>query len=589
MRLHRENIVPLALGLVVLVASGMSGDWSPWVEGFFGILMLLFVLFGRQQLSLGTSWASPNRWFAVFLVAVALASAWSANYYFSIRTWSIFFMGFVVFLVAQTLTPKHGGTLVRWFTGVAGVGAAWALVDQWRSGVSRAGGFLENANALGSYLIIALPLGVGIALHAKGRARWFWWVVTSIIAIALLRTYSLTGWVSLVVAAGLALALGGYRFVRARTVRWVAVSLLLIVCSVVGLRSVQLHSLRAGIRLDQVITAAHFENSFSQRWLFIRSSLDMVRTHPLVGVGAGAFQQVYPQYAHSLHEQPRYAHNAYLEVAAESGAVTGVLFIVLLVFVARAAGRRSAEGHADFPYFPWVALAVGASAVHALTDFGWHFPVVWFGFWILAGLLIGPSNHPQQRGDRIAVWVLGVLVVLLACRALGVAYSFTPFQRAETAMREGRPRDAARYFQQGLRWDPNPQRRNHLAEAQWQNAQGNADLLREASASIHQALRWAPTDYNAHRMAGRIALAQEDLNGADAAYRRAVTLDRSFHPDIAGEYMAFLIQHQRFADARRVAQDILSAYDANPWTNNPFVEGDVSAIRTALKSIEGKE
>lgn len=589
MRLHRENIVPLTLGLAVLVASAMSGDWSPWVEGFFGILMLLFVLFGRGRFSFGTSWASPNRWFAIFLVVVALASVASSNYYFSIRTWSISFMGFVVFLVAQTLPSKHAGNLVRWFTSVAAVGAAWALVEQWRSGVSRAGGFLENANALGSYLIITLPLAVGIALHARGRARWFWWVATGTIAIALLRTFSLTGWASLVVAAGLALAFGAYRFVRARTVRWAAVSLLLLVCSVVALRTVQLHSLRAGVRLDQVISAAHFESSFSQRWLFIRSSFGMVRTHPFTGVGAGAFQQVYPQYAHSLHEQPRYAHNAYLEITAESGAVAGALFIVLLFLLARAALQRNARGPADFPLAPWVALAVGASALHAITDFGWHFPVVWFGFWLLAGLLVRSSNHEQQRGDRVAVRVLGVLVLILLVRALGVAYSFTPFQRAESAMGEGRSSDAAKYFQQGLRWDPNPQKRNHLAEALWQNAQGNAAILREASTEIHQSLAWARADYNAYRMAGRIALAQKDLSAADAAYHRAVVLDGNFHPDIAGEYMAFLIQYARFADARRVAQDILSAYDANPWTNNPYVEGDLSAIRTALQSIEGKE
>ncbi len=586
MILHRESILPVSLVVAFLVATVIGGDWSPWVDAVLGILTLLLVIFSRHAHPLAGGWRSPTVWFLATFALAALTAVWSQQHYASVRNLTYLFIGFTTFIAAREIPGPYVPNVLRWvFVGGAG-SAAWALVSQFTEGADRAGGLLGNANALGAFLALVLPVGVAVALGSSRRWRIVSWFGVGVIAVALLRTYSYTAWFGLGLAAIIGIVIAGRRVVNVRRVVWSLGILLVLLGGVVGLRSVQLKSFQAGIRLDQVISGEHFRSSFSQRWHFAQSAVDMLIDRPFTGVGLGAYQISYPRYARTLFEQPRYTHNAYLEIAAEAGGLVALAFVGGFIILAMRVAERFRDLNADQRHLAWLSVAIGGSAIAAAVDFGWHFPAVWVAFFILAGLLAGPTTAPNRRAGFAVTSVMVVIALIVFVRGLGVAYAWTYFERADRALAHGEAESAVQTYAQGLRYDPDPTRRNQLAEALWVSAPGDAGALQRAREQLHRALAWAPTNYFTYRLLGRVEYSDRRYADAEHAFQKAVTYDNAFHLDIAGEYANFLISQKRLADAVAVVDKALAAYPEGSWSANPAYATDIVNMQTLRAGIQ---
>jgi len=112
------------------------------------------------------------------------------------------------------------------------------------------------------------------------------------------------------------------------------------------------------------------------RWQVWTEALPMFRDHPMVGIGAGAFADVFPLYRESAGPHPvRFAHaeNEALELLVETGVVgTALLGAAAFLLLARAFRARRAGP------VPWAATgalaALAAALAHALVDFNLHVP-----------------------------------------------------------------------------------------------------------------------------------------------------------------------------------------------------------------------
>jgi putative inorganic carbon (hco3(-)) transporter len=135
------------------------------------------------------------------------------------------------------------------------------------------------------------------------------------------------------------------------------------------------------------------------------AAVKMFEDHPLTGVGAGNYADLYRVYAGPIgldaRAQPREAHNSYLEVAAESGIVAAVAFLVLVALAVavplRRAGALADAGHADRAGF---ARAVGAGvAGYATAALFLHqgFPEY---TWLAVGLAALTAGLPGLRSDN---------------------------------------------------------------------------------------------------------------------------------------------------------------------------------------------
>ncbi len=124
-----------------------------------------------------------------------------------------------------------------------------------------------------------------------------------------------------------------------------------------------------------------------------RNSLQMIKAHPFLGVGAGAYMKSYKQYK----ESPEYrgvvtldemkAHNIYLHMAAEIGLVGFGVFCWLL-YRLFAQMRRIYWSTHEFLKIAQIALFSGLLAflVNGLTESSLYYSRVAMIFWFLAGV-----------------------------------------------------------------------------------------------------------------------------------------------------------------------------------------------------------
>jgi O-antigen ligase len=174
-----------------------------------------------------------------------------------------------------------------------------------------------------------------------------------------------------------------------------------------------------------------------------RAALDDYREHPLLGSGAGSFEQYWIQHRPTLVDF-RDAHSLYLEVLAELGPLG--IALVAATFAAMLTAAIGARGD------PLAAGAFGALAaylLHAGVDWDWEMPAV-----TLAALLCGTSLVVLARRERGAGmgwrWRAGGLAVVLALGAgalvglIGNAAMATAISELEAGDYESAKREAQR-------------------------------------------------------------------------------------------------------------------------------------------------
>ncbi len=116
-------------------------------------------------------------------------------------------------------------------------------------------------------------------------------------------------------------------------------------------------------------------NFFGRNWVW-SDTLTMFSRNPVLGVGLGAYETVYPMYGHGDgYMLVQYAHNDYLQLLSDAGILGGVAGIWFLVLLFRAIARatRSAD-----PLMSGLALGCGGGIfsilVHSLFDFNLQIP-----------------------------------------------------------------------------------------------------------------------------------------------------------------------------------------------------------------------
>ena len=116
-------------------------------------------------------------------------------------------------------------------------------------------------------------------------------------------------------------------------------------------------------------------NFFGRNWVW-RDTWTMFSMNPVLGIGLGAYETVYPMYAHGDgYILIQYAHNDYLQLLSDTGVVGGIVgvWFLVLLFRAIARGMRAAD-----PLMSGLALGCGGGIfsilVHSLFDFNLQIP-----------------------------------------------------------------------------------------------------------------------------------------------------------------------------------------------------------------------
>ena len=108
-----------------------------------------------------------------------------------------------------------------------------------------------------------------------------------------------------------------------------------------------------------------------------RATVEMIKDHPLVGVGFGGYWTAITEYHDASGAYtPQQAHNDYLEILASGGVIGCAIFLWLAVVVLRRARAVLARGD-SFRRAACLGALTGlfGVAVHSLFDFGLHLTI----------------------------------------------------------------------------------------------------------------------------------------------------------------------------------------------------------------------
>jgi O-antigen ligase len=230
-------------------------------------------------------------------------------------------------------------------------------------------------------LTIALPLGLLFAGAVDKEKRIIYLFIAGLMGVALVMTASRGGIISLVAEIVFLVIVTAIWRKPSERRRHSKSGRLKRVAARIAMTGALLFSLFLGVILlggefsiNRFIDSVNTDDPTTGRAHFWAVTLDIIKAHPYIGTGLGAFGVIYTRYdtRNGLYRLEQ-AHNDYLQVLSDAGIVGGVLalsFVVLLFYktISRAKSRD------DFRRGVALAALSGCFAVliHSFFDFTLH-------------------------------------------------------------------------------------------------------------------------------------------------------------------------------------------------------------------------
>ena len=249
-------------------------------------------------------------------------------------------------------------------------------------GLLRATAAFKDSNILGIYLSAIIPLILGLGFYYfKGIKKAAVFLVGLLVLIGIALTYSRP--TLLAVYAALlffGLARKSKALLSILLIFTLASPFLLPKSVKEWAREVEYNPLRFMCNDDRIAVYLH--------------SLNMIKAHPVIGVGANTFMKsykkykIYPEYRGIITLDEMKAHNNYLHMAGEIG-LTGLAiffwFLYCLFKESKNIYRSAGDGYLKTVSLSLIACVI-AFLVNGLTESSLYYSVVAVMFWYIAGL-----------------------------------------------------------------------------------------------------------------------------------------------------------------------------------------------------------
>jgi O-antigen ligase len=259
-------------------------------------------------------------------------------------------------------------------------------------------------------LTIALPLGLLLAGAIEREKQLLYLFVAGLMGVALVMTTSRGGIISLVAEIVFLVIVTaiwrkrGERKRRSSRLKSVGTRVALAAALIVGL-FLGVIALGGEFSLNRFIDSVNTDDPTTGRAHFWAVTIDIIKAHPVVGTGLGAYGVVYTRYdtRNGLFRLEQ-AHNDYLQVFSDAGIVGGVLALSFVLFLFYR-GFLRARSRDDFRRGVALAALGGCFAVlvHSFFDFTLHTPSNALLFLVLAALATmngRVENVPRRRRRR---------------------------------------------------------------------------------------------------------------------------------------------------------------------------------------------
>ncbi len=466
--------------------------------------------------------------------------------------------------------------------------------------IGRASGPFGIPNSLAALLLLLLPPALAFTVRRGAPAvqRVLGGYLVAVFAFGLGLTVSRGAWLALVLVAAAAPLFARRGSPRRRVV---------VAFATAGAAMMVLAVLYAAVPVVRArLSALKRDRGEVTRPIMWRGAWEIFREHPAWGGGAGSYEVLLEAHRpENFQDEPRWAHNDYLNTLSDHGAVGAGLFFGAVGAIAWRCSRRSSGKSAGRASQPargdlggrriadganWIdeagfnaAMAVGLAAfgLQLFVDFHFKIPALAMAFATVAGLVVQrrwndtrETRTPRSAGRFAAGVAVGGPIALALVVIAGEMVWVQPFYRGEALRR------AARQAIDGLA-------RKDFERERWRKVLGEsrAALIRAVALAPANGAAWADLAY-ATVLTGHVEpeqtpqLAREAERAADAALacsravavfwvRRGVALDLQGRSEEAG---------RAFDEAVR-----LGPQRASIWFNYAF---HLSLDRTAPERAE---
>ena len=386
-----ENMLPLIIFVMFLCPHEM---WNNAYALLFAIMLLFMYLVAvLRKRNFGTSVTRIPLTVILFMVSALVSVAISHTRSDSVRVFMFFVTSFMFFVItlAVSNTQKRfdkisfalyaavfASALVAFYQKARGIEVDPSLTDATlNAGMpGRAFSTLANPNNYAQFLIIFMPFCAAFALTRE--SKWHKAALTCLLVIpfvALLITYSRSGWLGFMVATLVFISLYNKKFLP--------ILLAIAICIIPFLpESI----------MNRILTIGNMKDSSNHYRICIWTGvLLMMRDFWFTGTGLGpeAFRRLYMIYTSEYARPAPHTHMLFMEVFAEMGVLGVIVFfalIVSLIFVSCRQVNKFERKSIPRMYVIAAASSVAGILMIGFAEYVWFYPRVMFAFFIALGL-----------------------------------------------------------------------------------------------------------------------------------------------------------------------------------------------------------
>ncbi len=370
------------LCMVSLLARSLYTRNFKWKKDGMGFLVavMIFVFLASVLKSFGVS-----KSIQVFLMYMLFMA-----FYFvvinTVKTEKMYKDLMTVFVLSATLVSIYGFCqyLFGW-----NVNQAWMDEEMFEDIKMRIYSTLENPNVLGEYLLLAIPMSVGLMwTKKKWLSKIFYIGTTGILFLALILTFSRGCWIGLMVTAAAFVT-----FVSGKL--WGLLLLALPVLPFVIPESI----------IKRFTSVGNMEDTSTSYRVFIwMGTFALLKDYWFGGIGMGqeAFTKIYPFYSYNGIVAP-HAHNTFLQLWVETG-IWGLLVFVFIMFMyfKYTAGIMKQNKKGSEIHTLSVALSSGILGflVQSMFDNTFYNYRVFMIFWLVLAMTMSAPQTAEVKEEQ---------------------------------------------------------------------------------------------------------------------------------------------------------------------------------------------
>lgn len=399
--------------------------------------------------------AGTRFYFLILIVAAisGLSIFWAKSRYLALRDYITLLVYFGAFFVCvNTVTQKKAPVLATFAFAAGFIGALYAVLQYYGIDFIRYPGIIfsdwrfrlyssfGNPDFLAGYLVLIFPVGVALYLSTKKLVKKI--LLLSALAVmcwALWLTFSVGALAGIVVA----VVFMAYNlfvewtqsrafFYQHKTDLPIGRSVAML-CVVLGIISL----LFAPVVIRGAKASTVWKEGMTNRIMLYKSAYNMIKDHPVRGIGIGNFRLRLPEYRGRLiRYQQRYfdsdnldsqidknTHNEFLQVWVETGIFGFAAFMLLLA----ALFKDWLAIYANLADYKRKVFTLGlfcgmlAFLVHCVISFPLHVIPCGFLFWVLAALIYAQQPREEKiiiplniNAPEKAFLEIGVICIALA-------------------------------------------------------------------------------------------------------------------------------------------------------------------------------